>query len=272
MASEATQEYERFTPLQRLEHWLMAISFTGLAITGFPQLYALQGWAQNWIGVMGGIEFTRIMHRIFATALMTGTILHLITMFYRMYVLRRRASMLPRVKDLTDMVGAVAHNLGLRKNRPAMPRYNYEEKMEYWAFVWGAFVMIITGFMLWNPIATASFLPGEFIPAAKQAHGAEAFLAIMAIILWHFYSVHIRHFNKSMFTGKLDRHTMEEEHAEELAAIEAGKVWHPPSAETYRKRMRLFVPIALVLFALLVAGLVWFVSFEQTAITTIPSF
>ncbi|MCS7039976.1 MAG: hypothetical protein NZP34_10260, partial [Caldilineales bacterium] len=75
--------------------------------------------------------------------------------------------------------------------------------MEYWAVIWGTAVMIITGFMLWNPITTTKFLPGSWIPAAKAAHGGEALLAFLAIIVWHVYNVHIKTFNRSMFTGKL---------------------------------------------------------------------
>ncbi len=82
--------------------------------------------------------------------------------------------------------------------------------------------MIITGFMMWNPIATARFLPGDFIPAAKAAHGGEALLAVLAIIVWHMYGVHIKHFNKSMFTGKISEEEMLDEHPLELADIKAG--------------------------------------------------
>ena len=63
--------------------------------------------------------------------------------------------------------------------------------------------MALTGFMMWNPLATIKVLPGEFIPAAKTAHGAEAVLAVLAIIVWHMYGVHVKRFNKSMWTGKL---------------------------------------------------------------------
>ncbi len=73
-----------------------------------------------------------------------------------------------------------------------MDRYTWEEKVEYWSLLWGTIVMIVTGFMLWNPIATARFLPGEFIPAAQVVHGGEALLAILAVLVWHFYSVHLR--------------------------------------------------------------------------------
>ena len=83
--------------------------------------------------------------------------------------------------------------------------------------------MIATGFMLWNPVATARFLPGEFIPAAQVVHGGEALLAILAVLVWHFYAVHLRQFNRSMFTGEMSEAEMEHEHPLELERIKAGK-------------------------------------------------
>jgi cytochrome b subunit of formate dehydrogenase len=177
--------------------------------------------------------------------------------------------MLPTMKDITDMWFTFLHNIGLRKELPKMPRFNFEEKAEYWALVWGTILMIITGFMLWNPIAAASFLPGEVIPAALAAHGGEALLAVLAIVFYHLYNV-LAHRNLSIFSGEIKTHLVEEKHALEYEDIQAGKVPEPPPPEVYRKRMRYFVPFAVVMTLLLVAGLIWFVTFEQTAITTIP--
>ncbi len=265
------QQFVRWTAGQRIEHWIMMLTFTGLAITGLPQKWATEGWAEVMIGAMGGIETVRILHRIFATGLMVVSIAHIISTLYQLFVVRSRPEMLPRPKDAGDMLQKFAYNIGVRQNPPKMSRFNFEEKLEYWALVWGTAVMILTGFMLWNPIATANFLPGEVIPAAKAAHGSEAFLAVAAIIIWHMYNVHIRHFNKSMFTGVIDRHTLEEEHALELEDIEAGRVPQLPPEPVYERRMRIFMPIALVLTLALLAGLYFFVTFEQTAITTIPA-
>jgi len=261
---------ERFTLAQRIEHWVLVVAFTGLAITGLPQKFALQPWAETMIGIMGGIEAVRVIHRVLATLLMLEVIYHGGVTTYRLFVLRLPPYMLPAFSDFVHLFQQITFNLGLRQERPRMDRFNYEEKLEYWAVVWGTMVMVITGFMLWNPIATTRFLPGQFIPAAKTAHGGEALLAVLSIITWHVYSVHVRHFNPSMFSGKISRHAMEEEHALELARIEAGRVPQPPAAAVYRKRMRAFIPFALFMTALLVAALVWFVTFEETAITTIP--
>lgn len=263
--------YFRFSTLQRLEHILLLVSFTVLSITGLPQKFSNQPWAAAMIAAFGGIETTRIIHRYAAFILLAVTIYHFIAVAYRIYVRRVELTMLPSMQDMKDALQALGHNVGIFKLPPKMGRYTFGEKVEYWAVIWGTVVMAITGFMLWNPIATTAFLPGEFIPAAKAAHGGEAILAVLSILTWHFYNVHLKHFNKSMFTGKISRHEMVEEHALELSQIETGKTRPAPDDETQRRRMRVFVPFAAVVSIVLLIGLYFFVAYEQTAIPTVPT-
>jgi cytochrome b subunit of formate dehydrogenase len=269
---EPEPSYERFTPRDRVQHAIMALCFVVLAATGLPQKYITSDiqLADDLIELMGGIEFIRIVHRMAATVLMVSTVLHLIDVAYRVLVRRVSLSMLPRYQDVVDGLQAVRYNLGLAKERPRLDRYTWEEKVEYWSLIWGTVVMIATGFMLWNPIATARFLPGEFIPAAQVVHGGEALLAILAVLVWHFYSVHLRHFNRSMFTGRMTEHEMAEEHPLELERIRAGKADPPHDPLGVARRRRVFLPVATVVAALLLAGIYWFVTFEQTAIETLP--
>jgi cytochrome b subunit of formate dehydrogenase len=138
-------------------------------------------------------------------------------------VLRSPLTIMPQWQDAKDAWLMFRHNLGLSQEHPRMGRYTFGEKFEYWAVIWGTVIMIITGFMLWNPIATTNFLPGQFVPASKAAHGGEAVLAILAILTWHFYNVHFKVFNRSIFTGYLSQKDMEEEHPLELVAIEKGE-------------------------------------------------
>ena len=154
----------------------------------------------------------RIIHRIAAVGIVVQSVYHVLVLGYKIWVRRIEMTMLPGLKDVTDAVDLVRYNLGLTKEHPKMPRYNFGEKVEYWAMVWGTVIMAITGFMLWNPIAATRLLPGQAIPAAKAAHGAEAILAVLAILIWHFYNVHLKSLNKSMFNGKMAHHQMEEEH------------------------------------------------------------
>jgi cytochrome b subunit of formate dehydrogenase len=261
--------YRRFDLWQRIDHIVLLISFSILSITGIPQMFSIHPWATWMILAMGGIETVRIIHRVAATVLMLGAIYHGGLVTYKVFVRRVRLTMLPGWQDVKDAFQAFSYNLGLHKHEPRMGQYNFTEKAEYWAVIWGSVIMIITGYMLWNPITTTLFLPGEIIPAAKAAHGGEALLAVLSILTWHFYHVHVKRFNKSMFTGNLSREEMEEEHAAELALIESGWREIPPDPQAVRRRTRVFIPVAVVISTTLLVGLYFFVTHEHTAIRTI---
>ena len=57
---------DRFSLAQRIEHFVLLITFNVLALTGLPQKYPSTGWAQRLITLMGGIETTRLVHRLTA--------------------------------------------------------------------------------------------------------------------------------------------------------------------------------------------------------------
>ncbi|MBE3119006.1 MAG: hypothetical protein IMZ50_09660 [Candidatus Atribacteria bacterium] len=261
--------YVRFHWTQRVEHILLLTSFSLLGITGLPQKFATSAWAQAMVQFFGGIETTRLIHHICAIVLMFLAIYHILDIGYKIFVRRTRLSMLPGITDVKDALQTFVYNLGFTKKRPQMGRYTFEEKAEYWALIWGTVIMGITGFMMWNPITTARFLPGEIIPASKAAHGGEALLAVMAIVVWHMYGVHLKRFNKAMFTGKQTEGEMLHEHPLELADIKAGLAERPVDPKTLRRRLMIFYPVAGVLAIAMLFGVYGFIGSEKTAITTV---
>lgn len=269
MSTPATRTYERFPLARRIEHWVMMLSFVTLALTGLPQKFPSSPLSIASVGILGGVETLRSIHHVAAIVMMLGTAWHLLVFGYLSYVRRTRFSMLPTLQDAKDAWQALMYNIGRAKTPPQMGRYTFEEKMEYWAFVWGAIIMGATGFMMWNPITTTRLLPGEVIPAAKAAHGGEALLAVLAIIIWHMYGVHIKRFNRSMFTGRMTEEEMLHEHPLELADIKAGMAERPLDEAALRKRQRVYLPIAGVLALFMLLGVYGFVSAEQTALTTV---
>ncbi|HEX8917643.1 MAG TPA: hypothetical protein VF898_04010, partial [Chloroflexota bacterium] len=248
----------------------MLLSFTTLAITGLVQKYALSSVSIFIIGLWGGVENVRTTHHVAAIVLMLVAIYHVLALGYKIFVLRRPLSMLPGFQDVKDALTAFTYNLGLRKTGAQMGRYTFEEKAEYWALVWGILIMGLTGFIMWNPITTVKFMPGDFIPAAKTAHGAEALLAVLAIIVWHMYGVHLRRFNKSMWTGRLSEEEMLHEHPLELADRKAGVAGSAPRPEVLQRRRMIYTPIAAVVGLGLLFAVYGFVNGEHTAITTTP--
>jgi formate dehydrogenase gamma subunit len=269
--SDTKQGFVRFPRSYRIEHWLLFASFTTLAITGLVQKFATVGISQFFVGLVGGPENTRLLHRSAAIVLMLETVYHIGIVGYRLFVKRSRLTMLPTLNDVRAAITSFRFNLGFSKEKPQQGRFTFDEKLEYWAVVWGTVVMAITGFMLWNPIATTRFISGQWVPAAKAAHGGEALLAVLAIIVWHLYHVHIKHFNKSMFSGRLSEEEMLDEHPIELADAKAGVSYSlPDSLPQVAKRRRVYLAGYSLLAAAMLAGIYWFATFEETAIETVP--
>lgn len=267
---EPKKWYLRFTISEQVEHWVFITSFITLGITGLVQRYSENLVSQFIVTGLGGIENIRLIHHIAAIITMLIVIYHIGALGYRVYVQRARLTMLPVISDITNVYHAALYYIGRRENPPQQGRYTFEEKLEYWAVVWGTVIMAVTGFMMWNPIATTKIFPGQFIPAAKVAHGLEAVLAVLSILIWHMYQVFIRHFNKAMYTGKISEDEMLHDHPLELADIKAGiaKPHVTPEGET--KRRRIYLPIYSIVAVLMLVGVYFFIGYEETSISTIP--
>jgi cytochrome b subunit of formate dehydrogenase len=268
--AKSSRNYVRFSVARRLEHLVMLSSFFLLGMTGLSQKFSDSPIALFFLNLLGGIEGVRSIHHAAAIVMMLGTAWHLLVMGYQVFVLRSRMSMLPSLQDVKDGWTALSYNLGLSKSYPQMGRYTFEEKLEYWAFVWGTLIMGFTGFLMWNPITASRLLPGQVIPAAKAAHGGEAVLAVLAIIIWHMYGVHLKRFNKAMWTGVQTEAEMLHEHPLELADLKAGHAGGKPDATTLRKRSMVYYLVAVIFSVIMLGAVYSFVNAEETAIRTLP--
>ena len=174
----------------RIAHWGVIFSFPTLVLTGFALKYPDAWFAHPLLLLEGHFAFRGMVHRTAAVVLVASTIYHVI----HLAAVRRDRSvflkaMLPEVKDATDLVQVITHNLGLTKIEPRFKKFNYAEKMEYWAFMWGTVVMTVTGCLLWFNNFTLRHFPKWISDAATAVHFYEALLATFSILIWHFYMV-----------------------------------------------------------------------------------
>ncbi len=220
---------KRFSARQCVEHGLVGVLFIVLAATGLAQEFFRMRWAEWMIGVMGGIDRVRWVHRYAGIAFSVVVVTHLATALWKVAAGRGKPSMVPTRKDFRDAVTMMRYYLRLSDEQARFDRFDYRQKFEYWGMVFGSLVIIVTGFMLYFPLLTTRFLPGQVIPAALMAHGREGLLAFLVVITWHLYNAHLSPeafpFDASIFTGKLSRERMEKEHSLEYArmfADEAG--------------------------------------------------
>jgi formate dehydrogenase gamma subunit len=213
--------FVRFTLAQRTEHLVLIVSFTLLAVTGLIQKFSSFDLSIFAIGLLGGIETVRQIHHFLALVLIGQSVYHLAYLARMIVVRKHKGQMWPNWQDVRDAVQMVRFNAGRASSRPRFGRYSFDEKMEYWALIWGTLVMATTGLIQWFPTRITETLPGEAIPIAKAVHGWEAILAVLAILTWHVYHTVVKTLNKSIFTGLMTEEEMQHEHPLEYEAIMA---------------------------------------------------
>jgi formate dehydrogenase gamma subunit len=173
----------------RIAHWGVMLSFPTLVFTGFALKYPDSWWSAPFL-LWGRHEaFRGTLHRAAAVVLIAATLYHLVHLALSGRDRKFLLAMLPKVKDVTELIHVVRYNLGRSKEEPQFGKFNYAEKMEYWAFLWGTVIMALSGFLLWfNNFALRHF-PKWITDAATAVHWYEALLATFSILLWHFYFV-----------------------------------------------------------------------------------
>jgi formate dehydrogenase gamma subunit len=218
-APDGSRHFVRFSSSQRIEHYILIASFTTLAVTGLIQSFSHLHLVGLVIQILGDVETVRTIHRLAAALLIFHFIYHLGQILTIWFVKRERGAMWPALRDFRDLMQVVLFNLGLARKRPEFDRFSVEEKIEYWAVMWGTPVMIITGLILWFPSLVTSVFPGVIVPTALAIHAWEAVLATLAILIWHTYHTIIKEKNRSIFTGIMTEEEMQHAHPVEYQRI-----------------------------------------------------
>ncbi len=220
--AQAEPYYQRFTLGQRWEHLLLIASFTVLLFTGLPQKYRTASWSQMILSTPERLTLVRNIHHVAAAVLIIETIYHLAVGVRLLARRQLNPGMFIIRQDLRDAGQMLKYLLFLGGKKPSFGKYNFEQKITYWFLFFGIGILIVTGVVLWFPIFFTRFLPGDVIPAAKLAHGTEAVVAGIFVLIWHFYHVHVERLNMSIFTGHIHESDLKEYHGREYARLAAG--------------------------------------------------
>ncbi|MBM3329408.1 MAG: DUF4405 domain-containing protein [Calditrichaeota bacterium] len=177
----------RMTKSEIWQHILLAVTFSGLAITGFALRYPDQWWVHVLKELGMSEEVRRLIHRSLAVAMVAASIYHV---WYMIATRRGRMlllAMFPKFSDIGEALGNLAYYLRLREHPPRFGHFDYTQKAEYWALIWGTVVMTLTGLILWFPALATGWLPAWVVRVCEVIHFYEAILAVSAIVIWHFF-------------------------------------------------------------------------------------
>lgn len=213
---------ERFNFVERFAHWLTAVSFIILALTGLNMLYgrSILMPILGKSGFAGLTEFGKLAHNYLAFAFMLGILM--------MLVLWIRHN-LPDKYDMNWL--AKGGGMFSKGSHPPARKFNTGQKIIFWAVVLGGASVSYSGLALMFPFALPS-LPGmtEFVNlfgmSVPGGAGVESMQvlqlahAIVSIILIAFIIAHIyigtigmEGAFDAMGTGMVDENWAKEHHS-----------------------------------------------------------
>ena len=220
--------YLRMNLNERIQHGLMALSFIILVITGFMLHFPDTWWVRHIRDIStDAFEYRSLLHRIAAVIMIGISLYHIIYISATTKGRQLLKDLLPRYEDIYDAIAVAKFNLGLSKEKPKLDRFSYIEKAEYWALIWGTIVMSLTGIIMWFDNTFIGLFTKLGWDVARTIHYFEAWLAFLAIIVWHFYFVifnpDVYPMSTAWLTGSISEEEMKEEHPKEYEKISSGK-------------------------------------------------
>lgn len=263
---------------QRVQHWLLAISFILLVLTGMPLKFSAAPWAQELVTLFGGLSGARLIHRVNAIIISITWVYHWFYLGKALVadVARRRrddpsrgllihtalsvyhSPITLRPVDFLHFAQLYLYLLGLRKHRPAHGRFHFSQKFEWMAVFWGMIIIGSSGAALWAADLLPGLLGGRVLNFALIAHSDEAFLAFIYIAVVHFvavvFSPSVFPLSKGSLTGEMPAVELAEAHIGYLreVAVDLGITAEAPAPE--RGALSLFSQVVRRGYALVLAG------------------
>jgi cytochrome b subunit of formate dehydrogenase len=230
----AREKLKRFTVSQRWQHWILALLFITLVVTGFPMKFAHHGWSQQVVQTLGGLSVARDIHHWAGILLVVGfaghalyAVVNTVRNAYAVTTNGRKMGllkafwempMLVRPSDLLKMNQLMLYLFGLRREPPTFGRFTIKEKFEYIGVFWGTVLLGVTGALLWGEQFFSQYIDGRILNIALIAHTYEAFLAIIHVGILHIVNVtlspHVFPLSLATITGDTPASELAEQHSD----------------------------------------------------------
>lgn len=165
----------RFTKGERISHWVHAVSFFVLLFTGLGVLITS---FQPAMAVVGGIQVSRILHRVMAVlfVLGVGSMFFIGDTRYHWEWLKSIFSF--QKSDWQHVAAFPKEFFGGHGNYPAQGKYNGGEKINSLITVFGSIFITLSGIVMWFP----AYFPTGLVQWAYPVHDVSMFLMTAAVI------------------------------------------------------------------------------------------
>jgi formate dehydrogenase subunit gamma len=166
----------RYSSRERANHWVTAIAFILLVLSGLAFFHPAFFFLTNFLG---GGTWSRILHPFIGVVMAISFFSFAARMWSDNKI---TAADREWKKHLGDILCNKAKQL------PEIGKYNIGQKYLFWTLVVTIALLLISGFVIWQPYFTHFFAIG-LVRVAVLVHAVSAFVAMLAIIV-HIYSAY----------------------------------------------------------------------------------
>jgi formate dehydrogenase subunit gamma len=164
----------RYTANERTNHWITAITFVLLALSGLALFHPSMFWLT---ALFGGGQWTRILHPFVGVVMFVSFLILAVRFWHHNYLDRDDVQWLRQIGDV----------LANREDAlPEVGRYNAGQKLLFFVMVGCLLLLLCSGVVIWRRYFSAYF-PVEVIRFAAVVHAVAAFVLIVGIVV-HVYA------------------------------------------------------------------------------------
>ena len=190
MSTQETNRIERYPAGTRINHWLVALSFVLLALSGLALFHPALFWLS---ALLGGGPWTRILHP-FIGCFMFLAFFWLAAHVWRDNFMQARDWLwLRRMRDVID---------NQEENLPEVGRYNAGQKLLFLTLVVCMICLLLSGIVIWRVYFSAYF-PIRLIRLAALLHAFFAFVLIASIVVHIYAGIWVKGSIRAMTRGSV---------------------------------------------------------------------
>jgi formate dehydrogenase subunit gamma len=191
---------ERYNDSERINHWIVAISFVLLALSGLALFHPSMFFLTN---LFGGGPWTRILHPFIGLVMFIA--------FFALAARVWRANVLDRadrqwLQQFEDVIANREDKL------PEVGKYNAGQKLLFWGQAVCLILLLLTGIVIWQPYFTPAFNI-TVIRIAVVLHAFSAFILILGIIIHIYAGIWVKGSIRAMTRGYVTRAWARKHHA-----------------------------------------------------------
>jgi formate dehydrogenase subunit gamma len=172
--SHSEPRIERYNANERSNHWVTAICFVLLALSGLAMFHPSMFWLS---ALFGGGQWMRVLHPFIGVVMFLSFASLLLRFWHHNLIDSVDVRWLKQIGDV----------LNNREDKlPEVGRYNAGQKMLFFVLVACMALLLLSGIVIWRRYFSAYF-PIDVIRLAALVHAAAAFVIIAGIIV-HIYA------------------------------------------------------------------------------------